>query len=356
MRVLDEIRPMSARGVSFRSLGPGDEREIVALWQACAGDRYPLRGRLWRQVTTDNHEFRPTDVVVAVADSGERGPGYPRRLGPIVGFGYLGRSRLPVRGRRAWADEGWLQAVAVTPGRQRQGIGRAIVGRLLDGARADGLTKVGLGGGIHYLFPGVPADLIAARPFFQQLGARLDHETCDVRGSLDGRAATDGDRAALAAAGLAVRPMEASEGEQLLAFLDREFELDWVHDQAWAMLHGMAAQDIALLVSAGSPGPPLASEAMAGFATLHQRGNGPLFGPRFWEDLLEPSSGGLGPIGIVEPLRGRGLGRALLAVSLDMLHPRGVRDCVIDWTTLLDFYGPFGFRPWKTYLEGEFRL
>jgi GNAT superfamily N-acetyltransferase len=122
------------------------------------------------------------------------------------------------------------------------------------------------------------------------------------------------------------------------------------------MHHGMAPHDIALLVPAGAPGPPVASEAMAGLATLHQRGNGPLFGPRFWEDLLEPSSGGLGPIGIVERLRGRGLGRAFLAASLDMLHARGVRDCVIDWTTLLDFYGAFGFRPWKTYVEGDLPL
>jgi GNAT superfamily N-acetyltransferase len=347
---------MTARGVAFRSLGPADEREIVALWQACAGDRYPLRSRLWRQITTDNPDFHPSDVVVAVADGGERGPGVPRRLGPIVGFGYLGRSRVPVRGRRAWADEGWLQIVAVTPGRQRQGIGRAIVERLLDGARADGRVRVHLGRGIHYLFPGVPVDMVGARPFFEALGARLGHETCDVRSSLDGRATTDRDRAALAEAGLTARPMVASEGDALLDFLDREFELDWVHDQAWAMHRGMAPHDIVLLVPEGAPGPPVASKAMAGFATLHQRGNGPLFGPRFWEDLLEPSSGGLGPIGIVESLRGRGLGRAFLAASLDTLHARGARDCVIDWTTLLDFYGPFGFRPWKRYLNGELPL
>jgi GNAT superfamily N-acetyltransferase len=347
---------MTARGVAFRPLGPADEREIVALWQACAGDRYPLRGRLWRQITTGNPDFRSGDVVVAVADAGERGPGVPRRLGPIVGFGYLGRSRLPVRGRRAWADEGWLQVVAVTPGRQRQGIGRAIVERLLDGARADDLARVPLGGGIHYLFPGLPTDMIGARPFFAALGARFGQQTYDVRGSLDGRATTDRDRAVLAAAALAARPMDASEGDELLAFLGREFELDWVHDQAWAMHNGMAPHDIIVLVPAGAPGPPVASGAMAGFATLHQRGNRPLFGPRFWEDLLQPSSGGLGPIGIVEPLRGRGIGRAFLAASLDMLHARGVRDCVIDWTTLLDFYGAFGFRPWKTYLEGDLPL
>lgn len=150
---------MSVHGVTFRPIGPGDEREIIAVWQAVAGDRYPLRGRLWRQLTTDNPDFRATDGIVAVADVGERGPGVPSRLGPVVGFGYLARSRGLVHGRQAWPREGWLQVVAVSPGRQRQGIGRAIVERLLDGAREDGLDRVRLGGGIHYLFPGVPLDL-----------------------------------------------------------------------------------------------------------------------------------------------------------------------------------------------------
>jgi predicted N-acetyltransferase YhbS len=344
------------RGVTLRSLGPDDERELVSLWQACAGDLYPLRARLWRQITADNPSFQPSDVVVAVADAGARGPGSPARLGPIVGFGYLGRSRGFVRGRRAWVHEGWLQVVAVTPGRQRQGIGRAIVERLVDEARAGGLKRVTIGGGTHYLFPGVPVDLLGAQPFFEALAARFEDKVYDVRTGLDGRATGDRERAALAEAGLTVRPMDPMEGEAVLALLDREFGIDWVYDMGWAMDHGMAADDVLLLLPTDVPGGPVAADSMLGLAVLHQRGNRPLFGPRFWEGLLEPPSGGLGPIGIARALRGRGIGRALLAAGLDTLHARGVRDCVIDWTTLLDFYGAFGFRPWKAYIQGDLPL
>jgi GNAT superfamily N-acetyltransferase len=347
---------MSVYGVALREFGPDDEREIVALWQACAGDLYPLRARLWRQLTTDNPDFQPSDVIVAAADLGEAEPGEPKRMGPVVGFGYLGRSRGLIRGRRGWAHEGWLQVVAVTPGRQREGIGRAIVTRLLGDARAEGIARVRLGSGIHYLFPGVPIDLPGAQAFFAALGAQFDGETHDLRTSLDGHAATERDQAALADAGLTVRPMDPTEGEAFLGFLDRSFRLEWVHDQGWAADHGMSPADVLLLVPADAPGPPVAARKIAGFATIHQRGDAPLFGPRFWEGLLEPSSGGLGPIGVVERLRRRGLGRALLAVALDTLHERGVRDCVIDWTTLLDYYGAFGFQPWKSYREGELPL
>lgn len=347
---------MSVYGVALRELGPDDEREIVALWQACAGDLYPLRARLWRQITTDNPDFQPSDVIVAAADLGEPEPGEPRRQGPIIGFGYLGRSRGLVRGRRGWVHEGWLQVVAVTPGRRREGIGRAIVGRLIGDAQADGITRVRLGGGIHYLFPGVPTDLPGAQAFFAALGARYEGETHDLRASIDGTATTERDLAALTAAGLTVRPLDPRESEGFLAFLDRQFKLDWVHDLGWALDHGTALSDVLLLVPAATPDLPVATKRMAGFATIHQRGDPPLFGPRFWEGLLEPSSGGLGPIGVVERLRRRGLGRALLAVALDTLYERGVRDCVIDWTTLLEYYGPFGFSPWKTYVEGELPL
>ena len=156
----DEGCPMSVYGVVLRELGPDDEREIVALWQACAGDRYPLRARLWRQLTTDNPDFQPSDVIVAVADRGDAGLGKPKPLGPIVGFGYLGRSRGLIRGRRGWAHEGWLQVLAVTPGPPARGhrpghrhpAAGAMRGRT-------GVDRVRLGGGIHYLFPGVPRDL-----------------------------------------------------------------------------------------------------------------------------------------------------------------------------------------------------
>jgi GNAT superfamily N-acetyltransferase len=346
---------MSVYGVALRELGPDDEREIVALWQACAGDRYPLRARLWRQLTTDNPDFQPSDVIVAAADRGDAGPGRPKPLGPIVGFGYLGRSRGLVRGRRGWAHEGWLQVVAVSPGRQREGIGRAIVTRLLEDAQREGVDRVRIGGGIHYVFPGVPTDLPGAQAFFTAIGARYEHETHDLRASLDGRAASERDHAVLADAGLTVRAMQPSESDTVLTFVDRAFNLDWVQDLGWATDRGLPAGDVLLLVPADTTGL-VSARKIAGFATIHQRGNAPLFGPRFWEDLLEPSSGGLGPIGVAERLRGRGLGRALLAVALDTLHSRGVRDCVIDWTTLLGYYGPFGFQPWKSYMQGELAL
>jgi len=44
--------------------------------------------------------------------------------------------------------------------------------------------------------------------------------------------------------------------------------------------------------------------------------------------------------------------------SLMQLKLHGVRGCMIDWTGLIDFYGKFGFKPYRQYqiLEKEIIL
>jgi len=59
--------------------------------------------------------------------------------------------------------------------------------------------------------------------------------------------------------------------------------------------------------------------------------------------------GQLGPIGVSKDARGKGYGGALLDAGLRYLRDQGVRGCVIDWTDLVDFYGKFGFKPYREY-------
>lgn len=63
-------------------------------------------------------------------------------------------------------------------------------------------------------------------------------------------------------------------------------------------------------------------------------------------------AGGLGPIGIDEDSRGKGLGNRLLNDSLQLLKEGGAGNILVDWTILKDFYGQFGFKPFRTYLGG----
>jgi predicted N-acetyltransferase YhbS len=44
-----------------------------------------------------------------------------------------------------------------------------------------------------------------------------------------------------------------------------------------------------------------------------------------------------------------GHGGRLLDAGLRRLRDHGVAGCVIDWTSLLTFYGKFGFAPQRVY-------
>jgi predicted N-acetyltransferase YhbS len=71
---------------------------------------------------------------------------------------------------------------------------------------------------------------------------------------------------------------------------------------------------------------------------------------RFYPYQLPKPWGQLGSIGISADRRGVGFGAALLDAGLRRLHNNGVNGCVIDWTTLTDFYGKFGFAPYRSYV------
>ena len=59
--------------------------------------------------------------------------------------------------------------------------------------------------------------------------------------------------------------------------------------------------------------------------------------------------GQLGPIGVSQGCRGAGYGAACWTRACAACAMPGVDGCVIDWTSLLDFYGKFGFQPYRQY-------
>jgi predicted N-acetyltransferase YhbS len=126
----------------------------------------------------------------------------------------------------------------------------------------------------------------------------------------------------------------------LNAFLEAAFAGRWARDVRQFLAGG------------GEPGTVMTLEvegAIAGFAWLHPPGSP---GALRWAGF-SPGMAALGPIGVSEAVRGRGLGLGLLVAGLNWLEAEGARDTVIDWTTLLEFYGRVGFEPWLAYRLGE---
>lgn len=322
-------------GISIRAWEPGLAPAVTDLWRQTIGDRYPLREDVLRDALEGNPSYRPGDALVAWAG------------GQPVSFGYLGllRERDPeTTDRRGRA---WLQAVVVDRAYRRAGIGSQIVARLVAVAEQAGITQVECGSGFCYLWPGLPADLPDARPFAKALGFRVGESTWDLRGDVGGLTADVAASALVAAEGMRVEAAAPGDRTELLGFLFREFGGEWWRDTRLFLDLGGSIADFLLLRDA--------SDAIVGHARLHTPATRPVGPPMFWSERRSPGSGGLGPIGVAQSLRGRGLGRALLAIALGRLRDAGLSDVVIDFTNLLGFYGPLGFEPWMafTHAYGE---
>jgi GNAT superfamily N-acetyltransferase len=315
-------------GERIRAFTPGDLAAVVRLWEASLGARYPLRA----DVLELSLAADPTTVVrAAVAELDGR----------IDGFAFAGACDAGPPELETLRGRVWLQAVVVAPDRRRRGLGSALARWVVELGRTSVAREVRAGGGLHYLWPGVPDDLPDAGAFLEALGFWFDpHVAFDLRGDVTGLGLDETTERVLATEGSTVVPARAADRDALLAFILAEFGGEWWHDTRYFLDAGGDPADLLLLIDAG--------RAIRGFVRIHTALSRPLGWPMFWR-AGAPDAGGLGPIGVAEALRGRGLGRALLVSALDRLRALGATDVVIDDTTLLGYYGPHGFSPWITY-------
>ena len=124
-----------------------------------------------------------------------------------------------------------------------------------------------------------------------------------------------------------------------MAFLAREFAGRWHYSCQEFLDEGGRISDFMLLWT---------ETGIEGFCQLTFEDSArPL--ERFYPYQLSRPWGQLGAIGVSEHLRGQGFGSALLDAGLRRLHSNGVNGCVIDWTTVVDFYAKFGFSKYRQY-------
>lgn len=235
-------------------------------------------------------------------------------------------------------EMGWVDAIAVSPEFQCQGIGSALLAWAERWLAELGCTYVQLGGSLRPFAPGLPSAL-GSEEFFRQRGyaAHSADDRCwDVARDLREYTSPAGIRRDLP---VEIRPAQPGEEHTLLAFLQREFPGRWQFEFEEHLRQGGCIADFMVL---------LTERGVDGFAQLtFEDSLRPL--DRFFLHGLPRPWGQLGPIGVSESCRGGGYGAALLDAGLHRLRDAGVAGCVIDWTTLLDFYGKFGFRPWRQY-------
>lgn len=324
------------------SIGPASPEKcasaVVALWNSCIGESFPLDERLFRQQTGMERD----ESLLLLA---QRSPG-----GPLSGA-LLAKRATRKDESGIVPDRGYISFILTAPGERNRGLG----GRLLEKAETwcaeRGARTMLAGSDYCHFFPGLPLDdnlaSKAALSFFSKRGYGEGPVEMDMIADLSRLDLHSPHKNGFSRPGWRFSLCSPELRAPALAFLSSCFPGRWESEISEAFMAGnwmagMRDEDLALAIRE-------ADNAVVGFARIGD-GASPLLWPGlYWRGLLGPSPGALGPIGVDPACRGLGLGLDLLRASLAELKRRDVRKTVIDWTDLGDFYAKLGFVPWKGY-------
>ena len=317
---------------------PADESALRALWNACLASTHPLSERALRQ----NLEgaTRTSRVASLVVRDGAHPVGWvlvrahfvPADAPPAV-------ERLAISG----AGKGGLAALCVDPAARRRGIGTALLAAAEARLRAWAVPSAASTLAPFHFVPGVPSESPELDRLLELHGWAHVADCVDLDADVSCYeplpAAADRRRATPE---VDLRPLRPGEEPAFRAFMSREFPGVWEFILCDHLDGGGALDDVMVAVERGQ---------LLAFAQVHDARSRFLAGSTLFGDLRGPEPGGLGPIGVAAPHRKRGLGLTLLDAALQHQRRRGVRRMVIDWTTLEDFYGKAGFRPFRRYRQ-----
>ena len=188
------------------------------------------------------------------------------------------------------------------------------------------------GGDWRHFFPGCPTDFAVLERFLSECGMIPERPPVhDLERDLAGY------ESPVAPASQA-RPCTEDDRAALERFLSREFPGRW-HIDTMAKFHDEPHRIIGLFLDG----------SCEGFSVTQLDGDLRRYGGAVWSADLGAHWGALGPIGVSKSVRGQGFGDGLLAAGLVGLRNLGTRQTIIDWTTLVEFYGKHGFEVSRTY-------
>lgn len=310
--------------------------QIESLDPAQAHEKYPLLAELWNRALPPERAISAASVrfnllpsigvrrLLLLATTAEEGA-----VGFAIASALQGEPKVTPRG------QGWLEALAVLPEQQGQGVGSTLLHHAESWLAAQHCAAAAVGGGPRPFCPGLP-DRDALPPFWAHRAYQARGTVWDLAANL----ATYTPPPRLREPPCAVRPATPPQQEDLLHFLRREFPGRWRYEAENLLADGGRISDYMLLwTERGVDGCCLLTFPDSG-RPLERLS--PFQLPRPW--------GQLGSIGVSADQRGRGMGAALLDAGLRRLHNNGINGCVIDSATEVEFYRPFGFEAARTSL------
>ena len=234
------------------------------------------------------------------------------------------------------SGEAGLVFLAVDSAWQGQGIGTKLLQALERDLKALQIHVLRLGAvsTATYLWPGMPAEMDVAWPYFERRGWSAEEGCADLVQKLGGFVTpawlTDG----MADAGITLRLSNSELRASVAAFEAEKFP-------AWSSYFRQDQpaedEDKRVLVAQDAFGRIV--------GTLLLDANV----PRRWCVDENVQVGSINVLGVAPNKRQLGIGLALAAKAMEVLQERGCIKCYIQWTGLVDWYGKLGTSVWADY-------
>ncbi|MCL6473719.1 MAG: GNAT family N-acetyltransferase [Firmicutes bacterium] len=309
-----------------------DQQAVLTLWNQCMGEAFPLDAPLFEQNVLRDAHFDPEAVWVAEDVTGK-----------LLAYAHARVCKEPLGSAGMMPEQGWIGALAFVPDEQGQQAARQLLQTALDWLKKQGRKRVNYGSDPAHFFPGVPAEQTLHQQLLREAGFAIsEHVAVDlVRELADYRVPEEVEANLHRLRGeYVIRNCTQEDVPALLLFLQKEFPGRWYYETVKRLEVEDTPRDILILVQ---------GDEVVGFCHTFHRGSKRIGPSIYWRKLLGEAYGGLGPIGLAESTRGKGLGLALLCKGVEYVQQQGAQRMAIDWTDLVDFYGKIGFRVWKRY-------
>ncbi|MGV3467297.1 MAG: GNAT family N-acetyltransferase [Heyndrickxia sp.] len=311
--------------IDYNPIGIDDLEDILTLWNDNIGVLFPLDERLLEQNAFYGSVQR-ADIYGAF---------YQNRLIGMISF-------------KCYKDIGYISFLIVDIAFRKKGIGNKLIAKAEQSIRTNEVVTIHLGSDPYHFFPGVPLNFYGARNFFQRKGFVEGSQSfdliCDIsKVNLD-RILRLNRQSIVQDDKYNISLFQKEDLASLHRFFEKNFPGRWYEETIDFIEKTGQFENLIILNDRES-------DCIIGFCRIYTK-ESKLLGPSiYWRGMLGDSYGGLGPIGIDIDYRKKGLGFTFLYQTLEILQNRKIKNTVIDWTVLLDFYGSFNFLPWKTYVH-----
>ncbi|HLR64483.1 MAG TPA: GNAT family N-acetyltransferase [Pseudogracilibacillus sp.] len=298
--------------------------QIVNLWNKEIGTDFPMREALFLQNSFDdkNVSYEASKLVLNKEE---------KVVAFIVVKDYQEKEIVDMHGQT-----GWIQALLVDTDYRNQGIGTKLL-KIAESYFEDlDKKQILIGRDPFHYFPGVPTQYEAVCRWLETKGYAKDATEVDLVQTYK-----DDDPIEMPSFEEAefVEATKA-DADDLIAFLKRCFPGRWEYEAKKYFASGENGREFTLLKVNGE---------VKGFCRMNDPQSKIIAQNVYWDPLFTDGLGGVGPLGVDSSERGKGYGLAIVQAAIAFLRQRGVKNIVIDWTGLIEFYEKLGYSVWKTY-------